>query len=135
MTDNVGHDSGSDGQTSDDCRTQVQRLAAYAHRAQFGDLSPISIRQLPVHVLDCLACCLAAPGAPPVDACRAQVHSSLIPGDLPPVTCGPGQWPMRHCDCLRQRAADLRPRCLWPAAVRTPAALPSSLPRLRSRLA
>ena len=55
-------------------RTQVQRLAAYAHRAQFGDLSPESVRQLPVHVLDCLGCCLAAPGAPPVDACRAQVQ-------------------------------------------------------------
>ena len=31
-----GHDSGPDGGTSDDGRTQVQRLAAYAHRAQFA---------------------------------------------------------------------------------------------------
>ena len=74
MAENAGHDSGSDGGTPDGGRTQVQRLAAYAHRAQFGDLSPESVRQLPVHVLDCLGCCLAAPGAPPVDACRAQVQ-------------------------------------------------------------
>jgi 2-methylcitrate dehydratase len=74
MAENAGHDSSSDGGTPDDGRTQVQRLAAYAHRAQFGDLSPESVRQLPVHVLDCLGCCLAAPGAPPVDACRAQVQ-------------------------------------------------------------
>lgn len=33
MAENAGHDSGSDGGTPDDGRTQVQRLAAYAHRA------------------------------------------------------------------------------------------------------
>jgi hypothetical protein len=46
MAENGNHDSGPHGG-----RTQVQRLAAYAHRAQFGDLSPESVRQLPVHVL------------------------------------------------------------------------------------
>src|SRR3984885_7203168 len=46
---------------------------------------------------------------------------------MPMSVTGLGHWPMRHC--LRQRAADLRPGCLRPAAVRTPAALPSSLPR------
>jgi 2-methylcitrate dehydratase len=53
---------------------QVQALARYAARATFGDLSAESRRQLPIHILDCLACCLAAPGAGPVNACRDQVR-------------------------------------------------------------
>jgi 2-methylcitrate dehydratase len=53
--------------------TQVQLLARYAARATFEDLSADSRKQLPIHILDSLACCLAALGAGPVNACRDQV--------------------------------------------------------------
>ena len=43
--------------------TQVKALARYATRATFEDLSSESRRQLPVHILDCLACTLSALGA------------------------------------------------------------------------
>jgi 2-methylcitrate dehydratase len=54
--------------------TQVQALARYAARASFDDLSAESRAQLPVHILDSLACCIVALGAGPVEACRAQVN-------------------------------------------------------------
>ena len=53
--------------------TQVEALAKYAARASFADLSAESRRQLPVHILDSLGCCIAALGANPVVACREQV--------------------------------------------------------------
>src|SRR6478609_4830861 len=53
--------------------TQVQALARYAARATFDDLSSESRRQLPVHILDSLGCCIAALGAGPVQACREQI--------------------------------------------------------------
>src|ERR1700685_2739043 len=53
--------------------TQVEALAKYAARASFADLSAESRRQLPIHILDSLACCIAALGAGPVEACHAQV--------------------------------------------------------------
>jgi 2-methylcitrate dehydratase len=53
--------------------TQVEFLAKYAARASFADLSAQSRKQLPVHVLDSIGCCIAALGAGPVEACRAQV--------------------------------------------------------------
>ena len=53
--------------------TQVEALAKYAARASFADLSAQSRKQLPVHILDSLGCCIAALGAGPVEACRAQV--------------------------------------------------------------
>jgi 2-methylcitrate dehydratase len=53
--------------------TQVEALAKYAARASFADLSAHSRQQLPVHILDSLGCCIAALGAGPVEACRAQV--------------------------------------------------------------
>jgi 2-methylcitrate dehydratase len=56
-----------------DHETQVQALARYAARARFDDLSADSRRQLPIHILDSLACCIAALGAGPVNACRDQV--------------------------------------------------------------
>src|SRR5271170_7487577 len=43
--------------------TQVEALAKYAARAGFADLSQESRRQLPIHILDSLGCCIAAPGA------------------------------------------------------------------------
>lgn len=53
--------------------TQVEALAKYAARASFADLSAQSREQLPVHILDSLGCCIAALGAGPIEACRAQV--------------------------------------------------------------
>jgi 2-methylcitrate dehydratase len=53
--------------------TQVEALAKYAARASFSDLSAESRRQLPVHILDSLGCCIAALGAGPIIACREQV--------------------------------------------------------------
>jgi 2-methylcitrate dehydratase PrpD len=53
--------------------TQVQAIAGYAARANFDDLSVESRRQLPVHILDSLGCCIAALGAGPIEACRQQV--------------------------------------------------------------
>jgi 2-methylcitrate dehydratase len=53
--------------------TQVEALAKYAARASFADLSDQSRRQLPVHILDSLGCCISALGAGPIEACRAQV--------------------------------------------------------------
>jgi 2-methylcitrate dehydratase len=53
--------------------TQVESLAKYAARASFADLSAESRRQLPIHILDSLGCCIAALGAGPVQACGEQV--------------------------------------------------------------
>jgi 2-methylcitrate dehydratase len=53
--------------------TQVESLAKYAARASFADLSAESRRQLPIHILDSLGCCIAALGAGPIQACREQV--------------------------------------------------------------
>jgi 2-methylcitrate dehydratase len=53
--------------------TQVEALAKYAARASFADLSAQSRKQLPVHILDSTGCCIAALGAGPIEACRAQV--------------------------------------------------------------
>src|ERR1700730_18673444 len=69
--------------------TQVESLAKYAARASFADLSVESRRQLPIHILDSLACCIAALGAGPVDACRAQVTE--FGGTGPSTLIGGGQ--------------------------------------------
>src|SRR5580698_3301981 len=53
--------------------TQVEALAKYAARAKFADLSSDSRKQLPIHILDSLGCCIAALGAGPIKACREQV--------------------------------------------------------------
>src|SRR5258708_16588426 len=53
--------------------TQVEALARYAARAKFDDLSAEWRKQLPVHILDWLGCCIAALGAGPVQACREQI--------------------------------------------------------------
>jgi 2-methylcitrate dehydratase PrpD len=42
--------------------TQVEALAKYAARGGFADLSQESRRQLPIHILDSLGCCIAALG-------------------------------------------------------------------------
>ena len=53
--------------------TQVETLAKYAAPASFADLSAESRRQLPIHILDSLGCCIAALEAGPIQACREQV--------------------------------------------------------------
>src|ERR1700730_2037200 len=53
--------------------TQVEALANYPPRPSFAGLSAESRRQLPIHILDSLGCCIAALGAGPVEACHAQV--------------------------------------------------------------
>ena len=69
--------------------TQVQRLARYAARASFDDLSPASRSQLPIHILDSLGCCIAALGAGPIQACREQVAD--FGGSGPCALIGGGQ--------------------------------------------
>src|ERR1700728_2678981 len=69
--------------------TEVESLAKYAARASFADLSAESRRQLPIHILDSLACSIAALGAGPVDACRAQVME--FGGTGPSTLIGGGQ--------------------------------------------
>ncbi|HEX9411865.1 MAG TPA: MmgE/PrpD family protein, partial [Ktedonobacterales bacterium] len=69
--------------------TQVQRLARYAARASFDDLSPASRSQLPIHILDSLGCCIAALGAGPVQACQQQVAD--FGGSGPCALIGGGQ--------------------------------------------
>src|SRR6202046_5829996 len=69
--------------------TQVEALAKYAARASFADLAEQSRKQLPVHILDSLGCCIAALGAGPVDACRGQVAD--FGGDGPCALIGGGK--------------------------------------------
>jgi 2-methylcitrate dehydratase len=74
--------------------TQVEALAKYAARASFADLSAQSRQQLPVHILDSLGCCIAALGAGPVEACRAQVAD--FGGDGPCALIGGGNSVLAH---------------------------------------
>src|SRR6202167_4614926 len=69
--------------------TQVEFLAKYAARASFADLSAQSRKQLPVHILDSIGCCIAALGAGPVEACRAQVAD--FGSDVPCALIGGGK--------------------------------------------
>src|ERR1700730_8863955 len=69
--------------------TQVEALAKYAARASFADLSAESRRQLPIHILDSLGCCIAALGAGPVQACREQ--GAEVGGTGPSALIGGGQ--------------------------------------------
>ena len=57
-------------------RTQVEALASYAARAKFDDLSAASRKQLPVHILDCLGCCIAALGAGPYRPVASRSRNS-----------------------------------------------------------
>src|ERR1700732_2301661 len=68
--------------------TQVEALAKYAARTSFADLSAQSRKQLPVHILDSLGCCIAALGAGPIEACRTQVVD--FGGDGPCALIGGG---------------------------------------------
>jgi 2-methylcitrate dehydratase len=69
--------------------SEVQALARYAARATFDQLSLKSRKQLPIHILDSLGCCIAALGAGPVNACREQVRD--FGGSGPCVLIGGGK--------------------------------------------
>jgi 2-methylcitrate dehydratase len=69
--------------------TQVEALAKYAARASFADLSAQSRKELPVHILDSIGCCIAALGAGPIEACRIQVAD--FGGDGPCALIGGGK--------------------------------------------
>ena len=69
--------------------TQVEALAKYAARASFADLSAESRKQLPIHILDSVACCIAALGAAPIEACHEQVAE--FGGSSPCTLIGGGQ--------------------------------------------
>jgi 2-methylcitrate dehydratase len=69
--------------------TQVEALARYAASASFADLSAQSRQQLPIHILDSIGCCIAALGAGPIEACRAQVVE--FGGDGPCALIGGGK--------------------------------------------
>src|ERR1700721_2252091 len=69
--------------------TQDEARAKYAPPAGFADLSQESRRQLPIHILDSLGCCIAALGAGPVQACREQVAE--FGGSGPCALTGGGQ--------------------------------------------
>ena len=68
--------------------TEVEALAKCAARASFADLSAQSRKQLPVHILDSIGCCIAALGAGPIEACRGQVAD--FGGDGPCALIGGG---------------------------------------------
>jgi hypothetical protein len=66
--------------------TQVEALAKYAARASFDDISTESRKQLSVHILDSLGCCIAALDAEPIQASgrrpsrgRGPPRSSTMP--------------------------------------------------------
>ncbi len=68
--------------------TDVQQLAAWAHRATYEQLSQESVKQLPVHLLDCVGCSLASLGAPPVTAMRSLIEDMAGTGNCPLVGGG-----------------------------------------------
>lgn len=68
--------------------TKIERIAAYATRAKFEDLSQESIEQIPIHILDSLGCQIAALGAGPVNACHDQVKEFGSTGAVPLIAGG-----------------------------------------------
>lgn len=67
--------------------TFVERLADYACRARFEDLSSASRTQIPIHMLDSIGCQISAVGAGPINACRAQLQDFAPTGSVP-LICG-----------------------------------------------
>src|SRR5271170_397603 len=53
--------------------SQAERIARFGSRARYEDLTSDRRERLKVSVLDSLACAINALGAPPLEACRAQV--------------------------------------------------------------
>ena len=54
--------------------SQAEGIARFACRAKYEDLTAERRERLKVSVLDALACAINALGAPPIEACRAQVE-------------------------------------------------------------
>jgi 2-methylcitrate dehydratase len=54
--------------------SQSEGIARFAGRATYEDLTAERRERLKVSVLDALACAINALGAPPIEACRAQVE-------------------------------------------------------------
>lgn len=69
-------------------KTKIERIADYATRATFDDLSEESRKQIPVHILDSLGCQIAALGAGPVNACHDQVNEFGPSGSVPLIAGG-----------------------------------------------
>ena len=60
--------------------SQAVGIACFALRARYDDLTGERSERLKVSVLDALACAINALGAPPLEACRAQVEEFGGPG-------------------------------------------------------
>lgn len=54
--------------------SQAEGIARFARRATYEDLTAERRERLKVSILDALACAINALGAPPIQACRAQVE-------------------------------------------------------------
>ena len=54
--------------------SQSEGIARFASRTTYDDLTTERRERLKVSVLDALACAISALGAPPIEACRAQVE-------------------------------------------------------------
>ncbi len=59
--------------------TLAERLARFAARASFDDLSAAAGEQLKIRVLDALGCAIGALGGEPVRLVRAQQRDGLAP--------------------------------------------------------
>ena len=60
--------------------SQAEGIARFGSRARYEDLTSDRRERLKVSVLDSLACAINALGAPPLEACRAQVDEFSGPG-------------------------------------------------------
>ncbi|WP_392561471.1 MmgE/PrpD family protein [Orbus sturtevantii] len=69
-------------------QTKIERLADYAVRAKFEDLSANSLQQIPVHILDSLGCQIAALGSGPINICRQQIEEFAPTGAVPLIAGG-----------------------------------------------
>lgn len=69
-------------------KTKIERLADYAARAKFEDLSANSLQQIPVHILDSLGCQIAALGSGPINICRDIVKDFAPTGSVPLIAGG-----------------------------------------------
>lgn len=85
-------------------QTKIERIADYACRASFSDLSDTSRVQIPVHVLDSLGCQIAALGAGPINACKSVVSEFAPSGAVPLLgggTSSPGYAAFWHTALVR----------------------------------
>jgi 2-methylcitrate dehydratase len=74
-------------------KTQVERLAEFAHRAAFDQIPAAALERLKLHVLDTLGCAIAALDSPPTQAVRRQAEAYLTPHDGPCTFIGGGKAP------------------------------------------